>query len=541
MIAFSKLFSELDATTSTNRKISALVAYFRSVPPEDAVWTVSFMIGRKPRQVVPTRRLMAWAAELGNIPEWLFEASYDVVGDLAETITLLLPEPRESNRIPLHIWVERHLLPLREKDSESQRREVVAAWNQMDRAQRFVWNKLITGGFRVGVSRKLVVRALAEFSGVEPAVITHRLMGAWMPDAAAYERILAQDTRDADISRPYPFFLAHPLEGAVDELGSPADWHLEWKWDGIRGQVIRREGRVFIWSRGEELVTDKYPELRDAAADLPNGTVIDGEILPWKGNGPLPFSELQRRIGRKQVGRKLLAEVPVVLAAYDLLELDGSDVRQQSFADRRAALEALLKNRAGHTIRISPGIPTASWPELERLRNESRARGVEGFMLKRRASPYGVGRKRGDWWKWKVDPFSVDAVLVYAQRGHGRRSGLFTDYTFAVWDDGLLVPFAKAYSGLSDAEIRQVDRFIQRNTVERFGPVRAVRPELVFEIAFEGIQHSSRHKSGVAVRFPRIARWRTDKKKEAADTLAALRNLLHLKGGGLRRHFEIEN
>ena len=526
MRLFADLYRRLDETTSTNRKIEAMATYFRQAPAADAIWAVSFLIGRKPRQVVPTRRLMEWAAELAGVPDWLFASSYDVVGDLAETITLLLPGPDARSDRPLHVWVEGHLLPLRKMAPEEQHREVLDAWRRMDDFQRFVWNKLITGGFRVGVSQRLVVRALEQTSGIAAAVIAHRLMGDWPATAGTFHRMLAPDTRDADISRPYPFYLAYALEGEAAELGPLEAWQVEWKWDGIRGQVIRRGGEVFIWSRGEELVTAKYPELAEAAGCLPDGTVIDGEILPWKDAMPMPFAELQRRIGRKAVGKKLLGEVPVNLLAYDVLEFGGHDQRQRPLGERRALLEELLAPLSQDRFMCSPVVVEASWEALAALRGEARQRGVEGFMLKRHDSVYGVGRRRGGWWKWKIDPLTVDAVLIYAQRGHGRRAGLYTDYTFAVWQGDALVPFAKAYSGLNDAEIRQVDRFIQRNTIDRFGPVRSVRPELVFEIAFEGIRTSTRHKSGVAVRFPRIARWRQDKPVGEADTIETLKSLL---------------
>ena len=526
MKAFAELYRRMDDTNSTNRKVAAMVDYFGQVPAEDAIWAVRFLIGRKPRQVVPTRQLMAWAAELAEVPDWLFETSYDVVGDLAETITLLLPAASTVSSLPLHAWVQDRLLPMRPMELDDRRRAVVAAWQEMDESQRFVWNKLITGGFRVGVSQRLVVRALERLSGIEGAVIAHRLMGEWPPTAETYRRILSPDTRDADISRPYPFYLAYPLEEEVASMGKPDDWQVEWKWDGIRGQVIRREGQVFIWSRGEELVTPKYPEIAHSAEHLPNGTALDGEILPWRNGRPLPFGELQRRIGRKTVGRKLLQEVPVIFMVYDLLEFKGQDCRTKPLRDRKTILSELLQGATADRLTISPEVTAPDWEAYAALRAQSRQRGVEGFMLKRRDSFYGVGRRRGDWWKWKIDPLTVDAVLIYAQRGHGRRAGLYTDYTFAVWKGKSLVPFAKAYSGLTDAEIQKVDRFIQQHTLERFGPVRSVQPELVFEIAFEGIRPSSRHKSGVAVRFPRILRWRQDKPAAEADTIETLQQLL---------------
>jgi DNA ligase-1 len=527
MKAFAELYTALDETTKTNAKVDALVKYFRAVPPEDAVWAIHFLIGRRIKRLIETRKLTAWSIEEAGIPEWIFADCYAAVGDLAETIALLLPAPIASTDKPLRYWVEERLLPLRQWNSEQQRESIVFAWLEMDERQRFVWNKLITGEFRVGVSQSLVVRALAGVSGIPAEVIAHRLMGDWIPAGSFYSQLVAQDTGDADVSRPYPFFLAHPIEGDPADLGNPAEWVAEWKWDGIRSQLVRRRWQTFVWSRGEELVTERFPELDALGGLLPEGTVIDGEILPWQSNTPLPFAQMQRRIGRKVLGPKILAEVPVVLLAYDLLEWQGEDIREWPLERRRAQLAALADSLASTgRIVLSGAVEFSTWEELEELRRESRERRVEGFMLKRLGSPYRVGRKRGDWWKWKIEPYSVDCVLIYAQPGHGRRASLMTDYTFAVWDNGELVPFAKAYSGLTNEEIAKVDAWVRRNTVEKFGPVRRVKPELVFELAFEGIQNSPRHRSGIAVRFPRIARWRLDKKPEDADSIATIRGLL---------------
>jgi DNA ligase-1 len=421
MNLFAQLYTGLDETTKTNVKIQALVEYFKIAPPQDAIWAIRFLIGRKPKQAVPTRKLKQWAAEIAEIPFWLFEASYDVVGDLAETITLVLPAGNHSSGLSLHAWVENTLLKLREKNASDQRRETISAWEQMDTRQRFVWNKLITGAFRVGVSQRLVTRALSQFSGIDAAVIAHRLMGDWTPTASTYDLILSADTKDADISRPYPFYLAYPLDQVVDQLGQISEWQAEWKWDGIRAQLIKREDQIFIWSRGEELVTEKFPEIRDAAANLPNGTVIDGEILPWKNKRPLNFSELQRRIGRKNITLKILEAVPVILMAYDLLEFDGKDVRSCELVWRNQKLAQLMTRLADAHIIHSPQVNENSWPQLAKAKDQARSMGVEGLMLKRLSAPYRVGRRRGDWWKWKVAPLTVDAVLIYAQRGHGRR------------------------------------------------------------------------------------------------------------------------
>ena len=527
MRAFASLFSAIDETNATSEKVAALVEYFRTASPQDAAWAVHFLSGRRPKRLVGSRKLAAWASSEAGLPPWLFEESYQAVGDLAETITLILPDTGASSELPLSHWVEQRLLPLRGEDEDVQREVMVDSWRELDRRERFVWNKLITGSFRMGASQRLVIRALAEMSGVEEGVIAHRLMGAWEPTADFFQRLIAPDTRDADVSRPYPFFLAHPLEGTPSDLGEIADWIAEWKWDGIRAQLIRRAGTSFLWSRGEELLSGRFPEIEDQGALLPEGTVIDGELLPWMDGSPLPFAQLQRRIGRKNLGQKILDEVPATLVAYDLLESNGEDIRSEPLSIRRARLQSLVESvtSSGRLI-LSPSIGVSSWESLSEARSRAREVGAEGIMLKRLSSAYGVGRRRGDWWKWKVDPLSVDAVLIYAQAGSGRRAGLFTDYTFGVWDGDHLVPFAKAYSGLTDEEMRKVDQFIRRNTLEKFGPVRTVKPELVFELHFEGLQPSSRHKSGIAVRFPRMARWRTDKRPEEADTIERVRSLL---------------
>jgi DNA ligase 1 len=524
MKAFAELYASLDITTKTGEKVSALRRYFSTAPPEDAVWAVNFLIGRRPKRLLESRKLAGWAIAEAGVPDWLFAECYHAVGDFAETIALLLPPAARSTELPLHFWVEERLLALRQADDATRRELLVSAWREMDEPQRFAWNKLITGEFRVGVSQSLVVRALAEAAGVAPEAVAHRLMGDWQPSPDFWRQLTVPETSDADSSRPYPFCLAYPLDRPVEELGPIGEWQVEWKWDGIRAQLIRRGWRTYLWSRGEELIGGRFPELEAVGALLPEGAVIDGEVMPWKDGAPLPFAQMQRRIGRKALGHKILSEVPAVLVAYDLLEFGGEDVRVRPLEWRRATLQALAPPSPAFVL--SPIVTAASWEALTALRGESRARKVEGFMLKRLGSPYRVGRRRGDWWKWKIEPYSVDAVLIYAQPGNGRRASLFTDYTFGVWDQGKLVPFAKAYSGLSDEEIREVDAFVRRNTIEKFGPVHHVKPQLVFELAFEGIGLSSRHRSGIAVRFPRMARWRRDKRPEDADTIETIRALI---------------
>ena len=533
MKAFADLYDAIDRTTATQGKVAALVSYFRDATSADAAWAISFLVGRRPKRLIKSGDLRAWAAEAAGIPDWLFEESYAQAGDLAETISLLVPEARDAPAdTSLAFWVEQRLLPLGQMDAHDQRAALLDIWQTLRGSSRFVFNKLITGAFRMGVSDGLLVRALAQVSGVSGDAISHRLMGQWEPSGDWYERVMHPDTDDADWSRPYPFYLAYPMEQDVASLGAAAEWQVEWKWDGIRAQLVRRRGKTLLWSRGEELLAGRFPEVEQTAEFLPDGTVIDGELVAWRDGAPLPFSELQRRINRKTIGKKLLADVPCAMIAYDLLELNGTDRRSDSMLDRRDALETIvLALPTGGTIHLSPIIAAESWDTVLAARGESRVMRAEGLMLKRRVSPYGVGRKVGDWWKWKVTPLTVDAVLVYAQSGHGRRAGLYTDYTFAVWDGDSLVPFAKAYSGLTDAEIRDVDRYVRQNTLEKFGPVRTVKPGLVFELAFEGIQESTRHKSGIAVRFPRISRWRTDKQPRDADSLETIRAMLRASKG----------
>lgn len=525
MKAFAELYATLGSTTSTNDKLAAMQTYFANAAPADAAWAVYFLSGNKPRQVVPSRKLLAWAAETADIPEWLAAESLDAVGDLAETVALLLPPSRMSDSRPLHEWVEQRLLPLREMPEPQQRAALEAAWQALDDAQRLVWNKLIAGSLRIGVSQQSVMRALAAVSGRDVKTIAHRLMGQWQPSAAFYQQLIQPADASIANSQPYPFYLCYALDQPPNTLGDVGAWAAEWKWDGIRAQLVKRNGELFLWSRGEELISERFPEIIQAASRLSDDFVIDGEILSWANGQVLPFGSLQRRIGRKKLTAALLKDVPAVLMAYDLLELNRVDLRAESFATRRAALENLLAG-FDDIIILSALIEARDWDELASLRTRSREFQVEGFVLKHKQSPYGAGRRRGGWWKWKIDPYTIDAVLIYAQSGHGRRASLYTDYTFGIWRDGALVPFAKAYSGLSDEEIKEVDRFIRANTIERYGPVRAVKPELVFELAFEAIQRSTRHKSGIAVRFPRILRWRRDKTPVDADSLTTIESML---------------
>lgn len=522
---FTRLFTDLDQTTKTLGKIKALMDYFQEAPDQDKLWAIALLSHRRPKRTVNASYLAQWANELSQLPAWLFEESYHIVGDLAETITLVLPSEYEPSDFSLTYWMD-FIKGLENNDVEQKKAQILWAWQRLNESERLVFNKLITGGFRIGVSQQLMVKALAKYANVTENIVAHRLMGNWSPDINVFEE-LVYATDETDRSRPYPFYLAYALDSPVETLGDPTEWIAERKWDGIRGQVIVRNGQLFVWSRGEELVTDKYPEYQVMLNLLPDGTVIDGEILPFKNDQPLSFNHLQTRIGRKSLSQKLLNEVPVAFVAYDVLEWQGEDIRQWPFFERRKKLEELCAG-GSKTLRLSPQVTFETWEALAAERERSREFLSEGIMLKRKDSIYRNGRRRGDWWKWKIDPFSVDAVMIYAMRGHGRRANLYTDYTFAVWDGEQLVPFTKAYSGLTDEEIREVDRWVKLNTVERFGPVRSVKPQLVFEIHFEGINRSSRHKSGIALRFPRMARWRKDKSAAEANTINDLNALLKL-------------
>lgn len=539
MRRFAQLFHELDATTRTAEKVRALVAYFRESQAEDAAAALTVLSGHRQRRGVNTTLLRQWAAEAAGIPAWLLEESYAAVGDLAETVSLVLPDAEADEAVRgLAATIAETIAPLAAANVEEKRRIVHSAWRRLRKDERVVWHKLITGGFRVGVAKTLVARALAEIAGVDPATMAHRLMGLTSVTPEAYLALFDAEATAANPSRPYPFFLASPLEAAAESLGDVSTWIAEWKWDGMRAQLIRRGDVRVLWTRGEELASEAFPELITASEDLPDGCVLDGEVLAYKNGELLGFQPLSRRAGRRRVTARQLREIPCVFVAYDLLELDGRDLRELPLSRRREQLAGLGlppfggpasvpgDEREPPRLFLSPQVPARAWSELAQARDSSRQRGVEGLMLKRLTSPYRVGRPRGDWWKWKVEPLEVDAVLLYAQAGHGRRASLHTDYTLGVWDGDTLVPAAKAYSGLTDDEIAEVDRIIRQTTRERHGPVRVVEPTLVFQLAFDAIAASSRHKSGVAMRFPRIARWRRDKQPADAGRLEELRALL---------------
>ena len=541
MIEFAELVQVLGTSTKTNDKLEALSQYFLSASDKDKVWVIALFSGRRPRRIASGSLLAQWCCEISNLPFWLFEESYHTVGDLAEAIALLLPQNNETNLLPhsLSYYLEQ-ITALEKADEATRKKFIVDCWMQMNTEERFVFNKLLTGGFRIGVSQKSMVNALARTVDTDPSIIAHRISGNWHASTTDFIELITEHSLNIDFSKPYPFYLAYALDDEPQTLGEPHEWQAEWKWDGIRGQIIKRNDELFVWSRGEELITEKFPEYQILQTCLPNGTVLDGEILSFEKNNDenskinggvvLPFALLQTRIGRKNVSRKQLHEAPVAFFAYDILELNGEDIRNKTLQERRIELEKIVEQVKNNSLQLSPVIDFDSWEALAKIRERSRDINAEGIMLKRKSSTYQVGRKVGDWWKWKIDPLTIDAVMVYAQKGSGRRSNLYTDYTFAVKNGDELVTFAKAYSGLTDKEFAQVDAFVKRNSIEKFGPVRTVKPELVFEIAFEGIASSNRHKSGVALRFPRIHRWRKDKIVDEINTLDDLKKMLEMYG-----------
>lgn len=522
---FATLINALDSTNKTSLKQEAIMEFLRVASSEDKLWFLALFTGKKPKRNINSTFMKQWAMEIAEIPEWLFVESYSSIGDLGETISLILPAAEDQVDWPLSVWMDK-IIALKDATDEEKKEFVLKAWNSLDYIERFIFNKLLGGSFRIGVSSKTLINSLAKFYQIEPNAVAHSVMGNWDPKEVEFDKLIQGEYTDTNLSKPYPFCLAYALEKELEELGLPEEWIVEYKWDGIRGQFIKRDGEVFIWSRGEELVTDQFPEIKEELLRWDGNFVIDGEILAHKDGNVLNFNELQKRLNRKTLSKKMLEEIPISVFAYDLLEWEGEDFREVPFYQRREQLSELINKNSSEKIFLSEKIEFSDWEELPSYRENAREINSEGLMLKNANSPYHTGRKKGDWWKWKISPLTIDAVLIYAQKGSGRRSAYYTDYTFAVRKEGQLVTIAKAYSGLTDKEIQEVSKFISKNVLEKFGPVRTVKPELVFELAFEGIGFSNRHKSGVALRFPRILRWRRDKKVEEIDDIEDIKKLI---------------
>jgi len=530
---FASLFKELDESTRADFKVEAFLNYFKIAHSGDAAWAVSLSLGRKIKQIVPIKKLREWSLELAQIPEWLLAECLDNVGDLAETISLVLPSDCNSENFPLQTWMEQYLLPLRNQKEEFQKEKIVAAWRLLNSTERFLWNKLVTGNFHMDISPKLIIKALSIFCGLSERIISIRLTGDWIPSADFFNMLSAPDDNNNAFCNPWPFNPIIKLDQDIEDLGNVNLWIAEWKWNGIRSQIIKRENQVYIWSHDDDLINDLLPELCELGSFLPDGTVIEGIIIPLKNNAPLPESELQKRIAKGYTVKKIVSDIPVSFVAFDLLEFQKEDIRNKSLSQRRIHLKEIFNDISDKKFILSEIIECNSWEDLKNVKSEARKKSADGLILKRIDSPYFLGNyninisspagvSKTDWYKWKNDPLTIIAVLLYAGVEQGSVPPLFKDYTFALWHEGKLVPFAKTSSGLTDKEIIQVDAFIRKNTLEKFGPVRTVRPELVFELEFDGIHKSSRHKSGLVVLSPRILRWLHDKKIEEAGSLNSL-------------------
>ena len=528
---FSKLFHDLDSTTKTNIRLDFLVDYLTTADPKDAIWVCWFLNGKRIKGAIKSSELKELASDYSGFPLWLVEECHDNVGDLAETISLLVGDAVvPSNVIGLNSIVDRYIRSLVGMSLDEKRDRLREAWKTFRSEDSLPFHKLLTGGFRMGISSGNLYKALARVGNVEPAVIAQRLSGNWNPGSLTLDDILQPSSSDSRFCVPFPFCLAHPLQEEPYTLGDCNDWQVEWKWDGIRAQLIINSGLSMLWSRGDESVGNSFPEIIEASKLIPHDICLDGEILPWGIDGVGHFSELHKRIGRKSPGFSILERIPTRFMAYDILACDNQDLREKPLSFRREKLEKLLAGLPPNfPIGLTSLVYGKDWSTFARLRKESRRRRVEGFMLKRKKSSYATGRVKGGWFKWKVDPFLADMVLVSAQMGHGKRANLYSDYSFAGWCNGELFTVAKAYSGLSNEEIEDIDDFIRKNISGKFGAVRGVKPKLVFEIAFEGVNISSRHKSGIALRFPRIKRWRKDKLPNDACTLDEIRGFAGMK------------
>ena len=528
MRAFAELLSRLSFTASRNAKLTLVRDFLRTQPDPERGWALAALTGDLVFDAA--KPAMIRKAVEARMDPVLFAWSYDYVGDLAETVALAWPARPGANREPDLSEVVDAL----RSASRTEVPRLLEQWlDALDADGRWAVLKLMTGGLRVGLSARLAKQALADLGPVPVSDIEE----LWHGQAAPYDDLFAwlegrSERPAADHpGRFRPVMLAQAIDEAVDfEKLDPEAYAAEWKWDGIRVQAISEDGVRRLFSRTGDDIAKAFPDVVEA---LDFEGVLDGELLVIRDGRVAPFGELQQRLNRKSVDVQLTAEFPAGIRAYDILADGANDVRHLPFAGRRGRLEAFVGRLKSTRIDLSPLQPFASWDELAALRASpppGDPQAAEGLMLKRWDSIYEAGRPKGPWFKWKRDPHLVDAVLMYAQRGHGKRSSYYSDYTFGVWDDGKLTPVGKAYFGFTDEELKQLDKFVRDNTVERFGPVRSVRADrdfgLVLEVAFEGLQRSTRHKSGVAMRFPRISRIRWDKPAREADEIATLRRML---------------
>jgi len=530
---FSELFLNLDSSNSTNNKIEVLKNYFLSNDPIDNSWAIYLLTGKSNKRFISGRYLKNLFSELYEYPVWLIDTCYLKVGDSAEVITLLLKNKSTSRKkvllnISLNELLSKTIPDLSKLNDEEKNFKIKNMWETLPEDNHLIFNKILTGTFRVGVSIGLITKSISKLINIDEEIISHRLMGNFEPSIDSYEFLINKNINLQELnSKPFPFLLANTIEDKIFKH-SINDFQFEWKYDGIRMQLIKRSGNVSLWTRGQELVNDSFPELVDKMSHIKDDFVLDGELLVWnfKEQIAFDFSLLQKRINRKSPTRSIQIKYPIIFIAYDLLEINGRDIREIKLENRRIELEKYFskwhnktENNISAIFKICNLIFPKDWPDALNYKEKSRENNTEGLIIKKKTSIYSSGRKRGIWWKYKVDPMQLDAVLIYAKGGSGRRAGLYTDYSFALWKDKELIKFASAYSGLTNIEIKELDKWIRKNTIEKFGPVRSLKPEMVFEISFEKIQISKRHKSGIAVRFPRITKWRKDKKINDADSL----------------------
>ncbi len=594
MIHFTRLFNELDETNHTVEQLAALERYFKAAPAADAAWALHLLIGAKAPRALKNSQLREWISTVADLPTWLVDESCETVGDIAETLALLLPDPPTvpaGGSLALHRLITERLLPLAGLGPEARRDLVVTTWRELDGAQRFIWNKLITGSFRIGVSRTQVARALGKTAGVSASVMAHRLLGFQEPTEAAFRALLAAESANENFG-PYPFQTANAIKSAEpagdptiesldlfprlvgapgtgptitrpEELGSASDWQAEWLLDGLRVQVMRRGDAVLIWSQDEELLNPEFPEIAEAAQLLPDGTVLDGDLVVWPASDVCPGTraDIQQRLSHATPGAGLQRKLPVVFIAQDIIEAAEIDQRGRPLLARRRQLAEVLapaadRHRETQATRPASGstdgsqmdlfgsppaaaahhapfrfraaslVSFGSWEQLASLRREARDHGAAGLILKRTESCYGASVETSAWWIWPIEPLRINAVLIAALPGHGNSPRAFSDYTFAVWCDDELVPFAKTGTGLTEIGFRAMDDFIRAHITGKFGPVRSVKAELVFELEFDSVQTSTRHKSGLVVRSARIHRRRPELSAAEADTLEALRLLV---------------
>lgn len=525
MKRFAELCAILESTANAREKMAALTVYFQDAPPPDAIWAIRLLLGWKPSRIATSQTLRRWARECVQFPDWLFEESCAAVGNLLETLALLIPLPDTPGDVPLHVRMQRDLLPLRDLTENEQRAAVSAAWTQMDAQQRFVWNTLLTGGFRPHVSEKTLIRALSAWRGLPTTVLACRLKQEWEPTVAGYRALFSHDIAALDSSQLYPFqrwYEEPPARGASGAIG---DWRIDWHRNGMRAQLIKRGSSVFLWSDDHVIVNDTFPEICEAMAAMTDGTVLDGVITAWSADGPLHRAELERRMKRKRLTKKFKHEVPVRYWVYDLLEIQGEDVRTQPFRQRIHQAAGIIPTEVGSVIHLAEPLEAASWHRLHALRNDARRHGADGVLLRRwTASACPSTRKADQWRVWKADPLTAPVVLVYVQALNAASGQRSVEGTFAAWDGGDLVPVAKTSAGFSDEDVNAIEEFAKQHTVERFGPVRSLKAELVFTLAFDSVSLSTRRKSGLVLHHPRVAGRLLDASIHDAERIAILRN-----------------